>query len=552
MNILVWGGDSWANRGDDAVLAGTLVALRAKVPRARIVVASDKPTETAVRHGAKAVRRASLRLLWALICADVVVWGGGLLIQNQSSRAFLLVQLLFVALAVLLGKRVVCYGQGVGPVRGRLFRLGLRVVLPRLAAVTVRDRASARRFRALGIEARVFTDPSFCVQACPVPAGPLPNGRGSDAGGPPFIAVALRRWGHYRGGWRPVRWTRARTSPEFETFCREVALALDQLPARVLFVPMCPGGDQGDDEVAEKVRRLMRRETTVLEDPLPAAQLKGLLGQAEMVIAMRTHAGILAAGAGTPVLSVSYQGKGRAFMSELGLSQYCLPWQHVTSERLAAMAQRLWGQRDVVRGQLRRRVPEMRSGAIRNAEVVAKLPWSALYAGHGRLARLVRERRRVALELLAPQPGERVLDLGCGVGAYRDGVNARGSEWIGLDMIHGPLRGDVRTLPIADGALCGALAVGVLDYLELDPAMAEIGRVLRCGGRAVVSYNGRWWGGAVRDRMPWTGVRSSALHDHTKAIVPALAGAGLTIEREACIRGGALSPDTTLLLVLKP
>lgn len=559
MNVLIWGGDSWANRGDDAVLAGTLVALRAKVSGARIIVASNKPSETSTRHGVKAVGRASPGILWALIQADVVIWGGGLLIQNQSSKPFLIVQLLFVSMALLLRKQVVCYGQGVGPVRGRLFQLALRFVLRRLTAVTVRDRASARRLRALGVQVDVLADPSFCIEALDTPTRA------------PFIAVALRRWGHYRGGWLPVRWAQPEISEDFEAFCREVAAALDQLPAQVLFIPMCPGGDQGDDEVAEQVRGMMRRPASMLREPLSAAQLKGLLGQAEMVIAMRTHAAVLAAGVGTPVLSISYQGKGRAFMSGLGLMAYCVPWQQVTSRRLVQLSRRLWQDQEAVRARLRQQATEMRAKAFRNAELVAGLPWTDLYAGRGRLAPLVQERRRVSLDLLAAAPGERVLDLGCGVGAYRGAVRQQGAQWIGVDRYVAQallpastgesacapllLRADLRALPVACGAACAALAVGVLDYLppeNLRPALEEMSRVLHPGGRAVVSYNGRWWGGVLRDRLPWAGVRRGSLYDHTDGIREGLAAAGLTVERRVRVRGGRCSPDTTLLSVRKP
>jgi trans-aconitate methyltransferase len=54
----------------------------------------------------------------------------------------------------------------------------------------------------------------------------------------------------------------------------------------------------------------------------------------------------------------------------------------------------------------------------------------ACYAKH---ARFVSELGEPLLELLAPQPGERILDLGCGDGALTEKISARGCRVYGAD-----------------------------------------------------------------------------------------------------------------------
>lgn len=57
--------------------------------------------------------------------------------------------------------------------------------------------------------------------------------------------------------------------------------------------------------------------------------------------------------------------------------------------------------------------------------------WSpAAYAAH---AAFVPELGRAALALLAPRPGERVLDLGCGDGVLTEAIAALGAEVVGID-----------------------------------------------------------------------------------------------------------------------
>ena len=57
------------------------------------------------------------------------------------------------------------------------------------------------------------------------------------------------------------------------------------------------------------------------------------------------------------------------------------------------------------------------------------------------------------VELLAPQPGERVLDLGCGTGQLAAEIAARGAEVIGLDASSEMIAQAARTSQRSDALL---------------------------------------------------------------------------------------------------
>jgi ubiquinone/menaquinone biosynthesis C-methylase UbiE len=123
--------------------------------------------------------------------------------------------------------------------------------------------------------------------------------------------------------------------------------------------------------------------------------------------------------------------------------------------------------------------------------------WSLCY---DRVAPLEHGPRLEALQLAAPQPGERILDLGCGTGAvlayFRHAAGPTATV-VGCDLSFAMLRrgaglrlqADARHLPFAPHSFDLVFSAFVLDLLplaDIPAAMREIYRVLRPAGRAVL------------------------------------------------------------------
>lgn len=89
--------------------------------------------------------------------------------------------------------------------------------------------------------------------------------------------------------------------------------------------------------------------------------------------------------------------------------------------------------------------------------------------------------------------GGRVLDAGCGPGAYVADTLARASELVAFDIAHGrlmlidqrahPVCGDVQTLPFAEATFDAAMAMHMLYHVpDIALGAAELRRVVRPGG----------------------------------------------------------------------
>lgn len=106
-----------------------------------------------------------------------------------------------------------------------------------------------------------------------------------------------------------------------------------------------------------------------------------------------------------------------------------------------------------------------------------------------------------ALRQAAFAPGERVLDLGCGVGIATKLLRRHGCEALGVDLAVNRLEiarradpalamvaGDARRLPFADASLDGILTECALSLIGYTAAtLAECRRVLRPGGRLAIT-----------------------------------------------------------------
>lgn len=126
-------------------------------------------------------------------------------------------------------------------------------------------------------------------------------------------------------------------------------------------------------------------------------------------------------------------------------------------------------------------------------------PWGRLLGGAMDIANRVPT--RMALDLLDPREGERILDAGCGTGAAIEGMLARAPvRPVGVDpsatmidaaarRLHGRARlacATVEAAPLEEGSFDAALMLNVLYFADpLGRMVSAVHRALRPGGRLV-------------------------------------------------------------------
>ena len=131
-------------------------------------------------------------------------------------------------------------------------------------------------------------------------------------------------------------------------------------------------------------------------------------------------------------------------------------------------------------------------------------------AAYGRDGAFVHELAGVVLEWLAPQPGERILDLGCGDGQLTKRIAAIGAivtavdaspEMVAAARSRGIAadQGAAESLPYPDRSFDAVFSNAVLHWVRgQDEMLTEVRRVLRPGGRFVAEMGGHGNIAAIR------------------------------------------------------
>lgn len=288
MRLVVSGYYGHGNTGDEAILAGLLRALRSTDPAIAVTVVSGSPDETARTHGVEAVPRMRPAAVWRSIrAADGLLSGGGGLLQDRTSARPVAYYAGVMGIASAARRPYVIHAQGLGPITCAANRRIAAAALRGAAHVSLRDRASIRLARSMGVRRpiEIGADPALV----------LDPGRG-DAG---HVLLAVRSWGASAEALRAIRGA-----------VRDLARS-----HRVVALPMHePMDREASVAVVDGVAG-----ATVAPTGLSLDERLALVGDATLVVAMRLHALILAVAAGVPSVAVSYDPKVEAFAEQAGI-----------------------------------------------------------------------------------------------------------------------------------------------------------------------------------------------------------------------------------------
>jgi polysaccharide pyruvyl transferase CsaB len=304
MRALVAGWIGSTNLGDELVFAGLRRHLAALGMDATAI--SIRPEHTVRHHGVEAVRhrdpRDSFGLWSALDDADVLVFGGGGLIQDQTSPWNIPFHTSRVLAARMRRVPWAGVGLGVDPVGARWLRALIRSGLAGSLGFGVRDQQSAHSAAELGLTPRLTADLAFALPAASSEAGPGDH-----------LVVSLRPPTHSGVGTAAVKARR----PVDPGWVAGLAAGIDRIAGAegldVRFVAFQPDRDTA---MAESVATRMATSAELIDATLD--EVVATMATAQGILTMRYHGAVTAALAGRPAVLLDYSPKMAQLAADVG------------------------------------------------------------------------------------------------------------------------------------------------------------------------------------------------------------------------------------------
>jgi polysaccharide pyruvyl transferase CsaB len=354
VRFLLSGYYGFGNLGDEALLAIIAAELKTRYPFATIDALSSDPEKTKHDLGIEATPRWDQGAIRdAISASDVVLSGGGGLLQNATSLKSLLYYANIIRTAIRAGKKTMVFAQSIGPL-DFWGKQTVREFCKGLTAATARDGRSRDLLASIvsAIEVERTADPVLLYEA-PERQPDLAR-YGLGAGSEPLVIVCARKTAHLSDA------------------AAVLAVTIDRLAqrhgARVALVPF---DGVADCDFATTVIKKCDSKPSLVElnglDEVAAA-----IASARLVIGVRFHALVLALRFGVPFLHIAYDPKVSGLVDDIGypLEAIWAPGQRPSASHIEALVDRAWLERDTLAATVAAAYPAQRELAQKNFTVL--------------------------------------------------------------------------------------------------------------------------------------------------------------------------------------
>ena len=293
--IFICGYYGFDNLGDEAILKALVEGIRQQAPSAEITVLSASRHKTEEEYGVRAISRNDYRaLMHAMKTQDLILFGGGSLLQDVTSSRSILYYLGLMFLGKMHRKPIYMVAQGIGPIRRPHFRRMTRTMFRSARYISVRDRVSLEELERMGISRDrivLTTDPVWGL--------PVEGHRKERVGEKkPKVLLSLRPWGNPAA--MEAKWVKLVNALQGELQAEVELLSFHRSQDAPL-----------SKKIAEKTGCEWMPHTDEVDTILQ--RIEG----ADLLIGVRLHSLIFSALVGTPMIGLSYDPKVDAFVEAM-------------------------------------------------------------------------------------------------------------------------------------------------------------------------------------------------------------------------------------------
>lgn len=358
--ILMSGYFGFDNSGDDAILTAIVKDILNFNPKARVKVLSKDPDKTEKLCPVSAANRFKLSdVIRSLRATDILVSGGGSLLQDVTSTRSLFYYLALMKLALLYNKPVMVYANGIGPVNKPFNRKLVKWILNKVDFISLRDEDSRICLEEMGVKnknIKVTADPVFTLLAAPLTRVNRIFENENIKRDRPLVGVSIRHW------------------KNDELLIEELAKAINTIilskNINVVLIPMHYPEDLKISQAL--IDRVNNPNCHLLQAKYTVEDLMGVIGELKLMVAMRLHSLIYAATQITPMLGLVYDPKVESLLKELEVP-YKLSVDDISKDKFIEVFDQAWENLENIKEVVGTKEVNLKALAYENIETIFKI-----------------------------------------------------------------------------------------------------------------------------------------------------------------------------------
>ncbi|MBT6068470.1 hypothetical protein HOG48_01815 [Candidatus Peregrinibacteria bacterium] len=357
-HYIICGNYGAGNLGDEAILRGILYDLENISSGGKVTIFSGDPSATKVTYkdvpnlevdsvafmpsGIKSLfkflsKKNRKGTIEALKKADVFILGGGGLFTDDQTWKAVFIWFIQALAAKLYKKKIVIYGNSVGPLRSTLARILTRKAFLWAEKITVRDEESAKRLKKLGIEdgkVTITADPALNISYL-LERKSRKKEILSEIQGEQIEEETEEKTDQKKYAVISLRYLE-RTNKLYEKAVIDFINHLISQNDYQVYLKPFGGGIISDQEYLNKLidQNELDKNSVHVHKNNSLKETLDLIKGADFLLGMRLHSLIFATLVGTPFIGLSYSEKVRNFARSLNLEDFVLSLKETSTDTL--------------------------------------------------------------------------------------------------------------------------------------------------------------------------------------------------------------------------
>ncbi|MBI6004193.1 polysaccharide pyruvyl transferase family protein [Clostridium perfringens] len=159
--------------------------------------------------------------------------------------------------------------------------------------------------------------------------------------------------------------------------CETIIEFSEEKNAVFIFIPQVIFEGDDDSIVANEIRdrlpKKYKKHFIINKEDWSPVQIKSIIGNFDMFVGTRMHSNIFATSMAVPTVAIAYEKKTNGIMETVGLSDYIVEIDTITSKELIDKINKCYKNREFIHQSLEKRILEVREEILNKSEFIKEL-----------------------------------------------------------------------------------------------------------------------------------------------------------------------------------